>query len=288
MFGLLNIDKPPHMTSRDVVNCVQRLLRGVKIGHAGTLDPLATGVLVIALGPATRLVEYVQRMPKTYVGTFLLGRSSDTEDIEGNVVEVDHPPQPTRQDIEAALPAFVGTIQQRPPAFSALKIQGQRAYDLARRGEQVELQTRPIDIHHVKVRRYEYPALEVEVCCGSGTYIRSLGRDVALSLGTAAVMSALVRTAIGAFRISEAMELDQLTSEAIESHLLPPRRAVAQLPSAQLTEEETRRVANGLPVGNRWKLDAGEIAALDDRDRLIAILVPRGQGDLGPVRNFSR
>ena len=125
MFGLLNIDKPSAMTSRDVVNRVQRLVRGVKVGHAGTLDPLATGVLVVALGPATRLVEYVQRMPKTYVGTFLLGRSSDTEDIEGNVVELDHPPRPTRQEIEAALPAFLGTIQQLPPAF--LRTQGPRS-----------------------------------------------------------------------------------------------------------------------------------------------------------------
>jgi tRNA pseudouridine55 synthase len=288
MFGLLNINKPSGMTSRDVVNRVQRLVRGVKVGHAGTLDPLATGVLVVALGPATRLVEYVQRMPKTYVGTFLLGRSSDTEDIEGKVVELDLPPRPTRQEIDAALPAFLGTIRQLPPAFSALKVQGQRAYDLARRGEQVELQPRPIDIYRLTVVRYEYPELELEVCCGSGTYIRSLGRDVAQSLGTAAVMSALVRTAIGDFRLAEAVELDPLTSDAIQSHLLSPRRAVAQLPSAQLTEEETRRVANGLPARNRWKFAAGEIAALDDQDRLVAILVLRGHGELGPVRNFPR
>ncbi len=288
MFGLLNIDKPPHVTSRDVVNRVQRLLRGVKAGHAGTLDPLATGVLVVALGPATRLVEYVQRMPKTYVGTFLLGRASDTEDIEGNVVELDHPPQPTRQEIEAALPAFLGTIQQQPPAFSALKVQGRRAYDLARRGEPVELQSRPIDIHRLTVVRYEYPALELEVNCGSGTYIRSLGRDIAQSFGTAAVMSALVRTAIGEFRIAEAIALDQLTSATIAGHLLPPRLAVGCLPSVQLTDEEARRVVNGLPVRNRWKLDAGEMTALDDQERLVAILVPRGPDELGPVRNFPR
>jgi tRNA pseudouridine55 synthase len=288
MFGLLNIDKPPHVTSRDAVNRVQRRLRGVKVGHAGTLDPLATGVLVVALGPATRLVEYVQRMPKTYVGTFLLGRSSDTEDSEGNVVELDHPPRPTRQEIDAALPAFIGTIQQLPPAFSALKVQGQRAYDLARRGEAVELQPRPIDIYRLTVVRYEYPEVELEVCCGSGTYIRSLGRDVAQSLGTAAVMSGLVRTAIGDFRIAEAIALDQLTFESIESHLLSPRRAVAQLPWAQLTDEEARRVASGLPVRDRWKLDAGEIAAFADQDRLVAILVPRGPDELGPARNFPR
>jgi tRNA pseudouridine55 synthase len=288
MFGLLNIDKPPGMTSRDVVNRVQRLVRGVKVGHAGTLDPLATGVLVVALGPATRLVEYVQRMPKTYVGTFLLGRSSDTEDIEGKVVELELPPRPTRQEIDAALPAFLGTIQQLPPTFSALKVQGQRAYDLARRGEPVVLQPRPIDIHRLTVMRYEYPELELEVGCGSGTYIRSLGRDIARSLGTAAVMSALVRTAIGNFRLAEAVALDSLTFEVIENRLLSPRRAVAPLPSAQLTEEEARRVANGLPIRNRWKFAAGEIAALDDQDRLVAILVLRGHDELGPVRNFPR
>ncbi len=286
MFGLLNIHKPSGSTSRDVVNRVQRLVRGVKVGHAGTLDPLATGVLVVALGPATRLVEYVQRMPKTYVGTFLLGRSSDTEDIEGNVVELPDPPQPTRLEIEAALPAFVGTIQQLPPAFSALKVHGQRAYALARRGEQVELQARPIAIHRLSVVRYEYPELELDVCCGSGTYIRSLGRDLARSLGTAAVMSALVRTAIGEFRLADALELDSLTPAACESNLLPPRLAVAQLPAARLSDDEVRRLANGLAISNRWGMEDAEIAALDGQGRLVAILVPRTHGELGPVRNF--
>lgn len=288
MFGLLNIHKPSGNTSRDVVNCIQRLLRGVKVGHAGTLDPLATGVLVVALGPATRLVEYVQRMPKTYVGTFLLGRSSDTEDSEGNVVELSDPPRPTRLEIEAALPAFVGTIQQLPPAFSALKVQGRRAYALARRGEHVELQPRPIAIHRLSVVRYEYPELELEVCCGSGTYIRSLGRDIARSLGTAAVMSALVRTAIGAFRLADALELDALTPAACESNLLPPRLAVAQLPSAPLSDDEVRRLANGLAIQNRWGVEAGEMAALDGQGRLVAILAPRASGELGPVRNFPQ
>lgn len=288
MFGLLNIHKPSGMTSRDVVNRVQRLVRGVRVGHAGTLDPLATGVLVVALGPATRLVEYVQRMPKRYVGTFLLGRTSDTEDATGNVVELAAPPQPTRRDVEAALPAFLGTIQQLPPAFSALKVQGRRAYDLARRGEQVALQPRPIEILSLAVVRYEYPELELDVCCGSGTYIRSLGRDLAQSLGTGAVMSALQRTAVGDFRLGEAMAFEQLAPETIADGLLSPRRAVALLPAAALTEDEIRRVAHGLTVRNRWGADAGELAAVDEQDRLVAILAPRGREELGPVRNFPR
>ena len=288
MFGLLNIHKPSGMTSRDVVNRVQRLVRGVKAGHAGTLDPLATGVLVVALGPATRLVEYVQRMPKRYVGTFLLGRTSDTEDVTGNVVELAGPPRPTRSEVEAALPAFLGTIQQLPPTFSALKVQGRRAYDLARRGEQVALQPRPIEILSLAVVRYEYPELELDVCCGSGTYIRSLGRDLAQSLGTGAVMSALQRMAVGDFRLAEAIAFEQLTPEAIADGLLSPRRAVALLPVAALTEDEIRRVAQGMTIGNRWDADADELAAVDEQDRLVAILAPRGREALGPVRNFPR
>jgi tRNA pseudouridine55 synthase len=251
------------------------------------LDPLATGVLVVALGPATRLVEYVQRMPKTYLGTFLLGRSSDTEDVEGNMTELDHPPRPARHEIEAVLPAFTGTIQQRPPAFSALKVQGRRAYAVARRGEPVELQPRPIDIHRLTLVRYEYPELELDVCCGSGTYIRSLGRDLAQSLGTAAVMSALVRTAIGGFRIEQACDLGQLTAETVPLQLLPTTRAVTDLPAVRLNDQEVRRVGHGLPVDCRWQVQGDEIAAVDQRDRLVAILAPRDGNLLTPVKTFG-
>src|SRR5437868_5550844 len=139
MFALLNVNKPAGITSRDVVNRLQRLVRPAKVGHAGTLDPLATGVLVVCLGQATRLIEYVQQMPKTYHGTFLLGRESDTEDIEGDVKELPNAPRPSRAEIDAALPQFVGRIEQRPPAYSALKVGGERAYDKARRGEAVVL-----------------------------------------------------------------------------------------------------------------------------------------------------
>lgn len=288
MFGLLNVNKPSGITSRDVVNRVQRLVRGTKVGHAGTLDPLATGVLVVALGPATRLVEYVQRMPKTYVGTFLLGRASDTEDVEGRVVELENPPRPTAGEIEAVLPRFLGTIQQVPPAFSALKVQGRRAYELARRGDDVELQSRPVEVHRLALVRYAHPELQLEVCCGSGTYIRSLGRDVAQTLGTAAVMSALVRTVIGDFRIEDACLPDDLTAENIEAHLHPPTRAVARLPSVQLAEDEIRRLANGMKLPNRWHIDAAEIAAIDGRGQLVAILALRSRDELGPLRNFPR
>src|SRR5687768_4447654 len=130
MHGLLNLNKPAGVTSRDVVNQIQRLVRPAKVGHAGTLDPLATGVLVVCIGNATRLIEYVQRMPKSYRAAFILGRSSDTDDIEGNVLEVADAPQPSIETLTSVLPRFIGEISQRPPAFSAIKVQGRRAYDL--------------------------------------------------------------------------------------------------------------------------------------------------------------
>jgi tRNA pseudouridine55 synthase len=285
MFGLLNIDKPAGMTSRDVVNRVQRQVRPVKVGHAGTLDPLATGVLVVCLGQATRLIEYVQRMPKRYRGTFLLGRESDTEDIEGNVVELANAPEPTLAAIEAALPKFLGEIEQRPPAYSALKVEGQRAYKLARRGEQVELAPRKIQVYAVRMLRYEYPELELDIECGSGTYVRSLGRDLARELGTGAVMSALVRTAIGVFRVDEACQLESLSAESIESQLLPPSRAVGILPLVRVTKEEAQRLANGQIIENRTGIHEAEVAVENESGQLIAIVMPR-DGSLAPTKYF--
>ena len=193
-FGLLCVNKPVGMTSRQAVNVVQRLARPAKVGHAGTLDPLADGVLVVGVGSATRLLEYVQQMRKRYVGTFLLGRSSPTEDTEGQVTECPDAPVPTLDEIGSAAARWTGRIAQRPPAFSALKVAGRRAYDLARRGKLPQLAPRPVDVFQIEIRRYQYPELVLNVECGGGTYIRSLGRDLAESLGTAAVMSALTRT----------------------------------------------------------------------------------------------
>ena len=175
--GLLSLSKPSGMTSRQAVDVVQRLARPVKAGHAGTLDPLATGVLVVCVGGATHLIEYVQRMPKRYTATFLLGRQSPTEDVEGAVVELPHAPVPAGEQIEAAAQRFVGRIDQRPPAFSALKIHGRPAYKLARQGRPVTLQPRPVELYRIEVKSYRYPELILEVECGGGTYVRSLGRD---------------------------------------------------------------------------------------------------------------
>jgi tRNA pseudouridine55 synthase len=289
LFGLLNLNKPPGMTSRDAVDCVKRVVFPLKAGHAGTLDPLASGVLVVCVGAATRLIEYVQRMTKHYAATFLLGRESPTEDIEGGVSELENPPVPTIEQIAAAAAALTGPIQQRPPAFSAIKVAGRRAYDLARRGEHVELQPRIVIVHRLEVAAYAYPELKLRVECGSGTYVRSLGRDLAQSLGTAAVMSELVRTAVGNFRLAAAIDPATLTRENWSGHLLPALQAVEMLPRITLDAAEIARVLTGQPIE---RLDMptsdppSEVAALDPAGQLAAILTPRGPRLWGPVHNL--
>jgi tRNA pseudouridine55 synthase len=312
--GILNLNKPAGMTSREAVDVVERLVRPDKVGHAGTLDPLATGVLVVCVGSATRLIEYVQRMPKSYVGTFLLGRQSTTEDIEGQDVELADPPLPALEDVQLAANKFEGQIMQRPPAYSALKINGRRAYKMARKGEEVKLQARPISIHRIAVRSYEYPQLVLEVDCGSGTYIRSLGRDLAESLGTAAVMSALVRTAIGKFDLKKSLEPVELTKENISGRLLPMINAVDYLPQLELSAEEIRRVHRGQSIAKRdkntpkhwhsqwhtvdsqwhtvdsqWHTADSQChaAAVDEQGNLVAILNSSDAEALRPIKTFS-
>ncbi len=287
MFGFLNVDKPAGVTSRDVVNRVQRLARPHKVGHAGTLDPLATGVLVIAIGPATRLIEYVQRLPKTYHATFLLGRTSDTEDAQGHVVELPGAAPPSEAQLRAILPQFVGTIQQRPPAYSALKVEGQRAYKLARRGAEVELAPRPVEIHDLEILRYDYPHLELLVRCGSGTYVRSLGRDIAAALGTGAVMSALRRQAIGPFSSDAALPAAEISPVTIQQRLQSPLAALGDLPRVAVSEAEARRLQMGQAIANRWNVSGMEIAATNDLGLLVCILATANARHLRPIKFFT-
>jgi tRNA pseudouridine55 synthase len=284
---VLNLNKPAGLTSRQVVDQVQRLARPAKVGHAGTLDPLAGGVLVVCVGSATRLIEYVQQMPKGYTGTFLLGRRSPTEDVEGEVFELDHPPVPMLEQITAAARALVGPIEQRPPAYSALKLGGRRAYALARKGQPVELGPRTVTVYRIEVLAYEYPTLRLAIECGGGTYVRSLGRDLAESLGTSAVMSELLRTSIGEFRIEEAVDPGQLTGENWLDHLLPPLAAVGRLPRVELSADEIAKIRQGLAIPRRkLPTGTGPFAGVDTAGRLVTILTPRGRGLLGPLRNL--
>jgi tRNA pseudouridine55 synthase len=287
MFGLLAVNKSAGITSRDAVDHVERLVRPLKAGHAGTLDPLATGVLVICVGQATRLIQYVQRMPKTYRGSFLLGRSSETDDVEGSVELLESAVEPSRDDVEAILPRFLGEIQQRPPAHSAVHVAGRRAYELARRGKPVELAPRAVTIYRLAVRRYEYPELELAIECGSGTYVRAIGRDLATALGTAAVMSALERSAIGPFRVEEAVPLDELTQEMLRVRMRPALDAVSDLPRIELSAAELNEIRHGRPIAMRTGSGSqSEWAAVDDGGELAAILHEKRPGQLWPACNF--
>lgn len=287
MFALLNLNKPKGFTSRDAVNRVHWQVKPVRVGHAGTLDPLATGVLVLCLGSATRLIQHIQRMPKQYRGTFQLGQRSDSDDVELEVTHLDHPPVPSRQQLQAALPQFTGPIQQVPPAYSAIKVGGKKSYNLARQGKPVELKARPVEIYQLEIVRYQYPELVLDIHCGSGTYVRSLGRDLAASLGTAAVMSDLVRTAIGEFTIDDAIDPRRLTLDSITDASLSPALAVSRIPRVDLTLAEVEELRNGRPIARREQNGPVQQAAFHPTGELFALMIPKRDGQLWPSRVFG-
>ena len=208
-------------------------------------------MLVLAVGSATRLIEYVQRMAKTYRATIRLGAQSDTDDADGQITSVDGASIPSMSELLAALPGFLGTIQQLPPRYSALKLNGRRAYDLARQGQSVELAPRAVRIDRISLERYEWPEIVLEVECGSGTYIRSLARDLGEGLGCGGYITGLERTRIGRFTLERALDPDCLSREAIEAGLLPAAMAVSELTPVQLTPEMWEEVAHGRSISAR-------------------------------------
>jgi tRNA pseudouridine55 synthase len=274
----LNLDKPSGWTSRAVVDRVSRPLRGVKVGHAGTLDPLASGVLVVCVGAATRLIELVQRMPKTYRTVVRLGARSDTLDADGEVTETPSPRVASEADVRRALDGQVGTILQQPPEFSALKVAGKRAYDLARAGESVALQPRPVRIDRIALLAYEWPRLTLEIDCGSGTYIRSIARDIGEALGCGGLVEVLVRTRIGPFTKDEALDPLELSVESIPTRLRPALEAAAGLPRVFLSAEQVADAAQGRLIRLESLAEdvllAHEVALMDAQGTLVAIAEP--------------
>jgi tRNA pseudouridine55 synthase len=243
--GFLNVDKPAGMTSRDVIDRVCRIVGSKRVGHAGTLDPLATGVLVVAVGKATRLVEYVHAQRKTYRAGFLLGQTSDTDDVEGTIAVRDDVVPPTQEEVERAVSTFIGRIQQTPPKFSAIKLQGRRAYDLARAGAEVEMQSRPVEVYRIEIEEYSFPKLLFEIECGSGTYIRSIARDLGEVLGVGGLMGTLERTAVGVFELKDAVSLERFEQEDWRTHLRPLLDGCAEMPTVVLDDEERRHFDAG-------------------------------------------
>ena len=231
MNGILLVDKPSGWTSFDVVNKVRRIVsssglstsnkKRFPVGHTGTLDPLATGLLVLMLGTYTKKVPEFTKLDKTYEVTVRLGQTSTTGDEEGEKAEVSDR-QPTQKEIEDALKLFEGDIMQTPPIFSAIKINGQRAYDLARKGKAPKMQPRPAKIYSIKFKKYEYPSVKFTAEVSSGTYIRSLVEDVGKKLGTGAYMPALRRTKVGTFSITDAILVENITAESIVASVKEP------------------------------------------------------------------
>jgi tRNA pseudouridine55 synthase len=287
--GVLNLEKPGGMTSRDVVDLISRPLRKVKVGHAGTLDPLASGVLVVCVGSATRLIEYVQRMPKAYRTVVRLGARSDTLDADGRIEVQENPRVPTEAEVRVALAAQLGTIDQVPPQFSALKVEGRRAYDLARSGQSVELASRAVRVDRVELISYAWPRLEFRVDCGSGTYIRSIARDVGEALGCGGLVEVLVRTRIGPFLQAEALDPTGLPIESILDRLRPSVDALGDLPRLRISAQQVEAVARGQmlraeQVEGAPRID-GEVGLIGPDGALVAVAeLEASEGKLGLIR----
>lgn len=246
MKGFLVVDKPGGMTSNQVVGNVRKVTGVKKVGHAGTLDPMATGVLVLALGKVTRLIKFIQDQDKEYVATALFGVATDTLDADGAMLTRE-PMDFDEDDIQAIVPRFTGTISQIPPMVSALKKDGRRLYELAREGEVVEREARQVEVHELEILSVgapPYPEVEFRVVCGKGTYVRSLADDMAGVLGGDAHLTSLRRTRIGSFGIGDSVTVEDL--ENWESYLMSPAEAMSALEDVTVDDGTAEGVRNGM------------------------------------------
>jgi len=264
--GLMLVDKPSGVTSHDVVDVVRRSLRTRKVGHAGTLDPMATGLLILGVGRATRLLRYLGDLSKSYAATGRLGEETDTLDADGQIVRsasVDV----SRVEIEEACAALVGDSLQTPPAYSAVKVGGRKLYEAARTGEALEAPARRIRVDAFEVSAFDGRDVEVRITCSGGTYVRVLVADVGRALGCGAHLVRLRRTAIGSFRVEDARPPGEGTPEPIE-------RAVGHLPKIRLEPEEARAASHGRPLGPAGVV--GPYAVFDPHDALVGIYRDEG------------
>ncbi len=272
--GMLLVDKPAGPTSHDVVSVVRRALGVRRVGHAGTLDPFATGLLVLLIGRATRLLPYIDAEPKVDEATVRFGVATDTDDVTGSATE--DAVLPSRASVERAMGELTGEILQQPPDFSAKQVGGRRSYAAARRGERLELQPVRVRVHEWNVRAWRDDELDVVIACSGGTYVRALARDLGKLSGSAAHLTALRRVSSGPFTVSGAATLDEVASGA--AVVLPPIEAVRSLPSERLGAEDLARVITGRPVAASV---AGERAALVDSLGDLVAVAARAESDGG-------
>lgn len=259
MLGILLVDKPIGITSHDVVNDIRRRFGTKRVGHAGTLDPLATGLLVVAVGPATRFLQYLPLEPKVYVAEIVFGHSTPTYDAEGELSEARPVPDDLRGAIDSGLVKFRGLIQQLPPMYSAVKVGGKPLYKYAREGKEQVREPRTVHIDQFEILRIEGNTAQARISCSGGTYIRSLANDLGEAIGTGAYLKGLIRTEVGRFQLSEATPLDH----ANPSLLISLREALPPMPLLQLDAIETANIREGRPIG-RTEPPEGNLAALLD------------------------
>lgn len=240
--GIIPINKPQGWTSFDVVNKLKHRLKPLKIGHLGTLDPMATGVLLVTVGKATKLFDLMQEKKKTYIATFVFGVLTDTLDSTGEEIVNCKINPINKDDLDGTLQKFIGKISQVPPMYSAKSVNGVRAYELARKGIEVALKPKEVEVFEINILEFDGISVKLEITCGSGTYIRALGRDIAKELGTVATMTSLVRTKVGDFDLSKSVEINDL--ENLEEKLLPIKQ-ILNLENLNLTKEQQFRLLNG-------------------------------------------
>lgn len=271
--GFLCLDKPVGITSHDAVAIARRALHEKKIGHAGTLDPLASGVLVLCVGRAARLSEYVMASTKRYRASVHLGRETTTYDGEGEITRETDPAGLSEASIRAALAPFVGEIEQRPPIFSAVKQGGRRLYELAREGRAVEAPVRRVRIDAIALLDWTAPILQLDITCSPGTYIRSLAHDLGAALGIGGSLAGLVRTASGQFTLEQATALELLRSDPDPARfLIPPALGLADWPALSLSPDDAARIRRGLPVDGPAAPPGSLALGLDGTGALIAVL----------------
>ncbi|MGD2122616.1 MAG: tRNA pseudouridine(55) synthase TruB [Gemmatimonadota bacterium] len=287
--GLLLVDKPVGPTSHDIVGMIRKTAGIRQVGHAGTLDPFASGLLLVLLGGATRLSEYLLGLDKEYEATIRLGIETDTHDPEGDVKrETSAWKDLRRETMEEALTAFRGSISQRPPQYSAKKIRGEAAHRRVRRGEEVELEPVSVTVHRLELQEVDFPKVRLLVNCSSGTYIRALARDLGRALGVGGHLSALRRTSIGPHSVSSALPLDALAEpEAIWKELTPPGAVLGHFPIFEVGPEEAARIRHGqfLPLPSEVAPAEGPVRVLL-KGELVAVATRQGD-QLRPQKVFG-
>ncbi|MBP9675992.1 MAG: tRNA pseudouridine(55) synthase TruB [Anaerolineaceae bacterium] len=272
--GVLVVDKPTGMTSHDVVQEVRKGSNIRRAGHTGTLDPRASGVLVVLVGPAVRLSEYVSTSDKRYQAVIMLGKSTDTYDEDGKTTS-SSPVNVTEEQFDEELQKFVGQIEQVPPPYSAVKVQGRKAYELARRGEEVELEPRTIHVYHLEVLEWAPPEVVIDVSCSSGTYVRSLVNDLGTRLGCGATLTGLRRTKSGQFTLREAIPLRKLNEAFADGtwyqYLIPAAEALSDWPTIELTDQEVDALRHGIRI-QAADADKDKVCGVSEQGELVALL----------------